>query len=116
MLLLVDDDDPFRSALAANLRDDGYEVVEFNSAESVPLDRLSGIAILLTDYLMKKEDGLAFAKRFHARFPGVPVIMITAFATAHLESEVARFDYLTLLQKPVDYDQLLHLLQHLLAQ
>ena len=62
---------------------------------------------------MGKEDGLAFAKRFHAVFPAVPVIMIAAFATAHLERQVARLDYLTLLHKPLEYEQLLRLLQRL---
>lgn len=107
MLLLVDDDDLFRSALAANLREDGFEVVEYPCGLLVPLDRLHGVQAVLTDYMMDKEDGLTFARRFHAMWPGVPVIVITAFATAHLEHAAAASDYLTVLQKPLDYDALL---------
>jgi DNA-binding NtrC family response regulator len=112
MLLVIDDDERFRNALVANLREDGFDVLEYASGVGLPLDqRLSGVRLVLTDYLMDKEDGLAFAKRFHAAFPSVPVIIITAYATAHLEKEVAAHDYLTLLVKPLDYAILLEQIQ-----
>jgi len=107
MLLLVDDDELFRGALAANLREDGFEVREYASGEAVPIGQLQGVQLVLTDYMMDKEDGLTFAQRFHRAHPEVPVIVITAFATAHLESAVEASDYLTLLHKPLDYEELL---------
>jgi DNA-binding NtrC family response regulator len=113
MFVLVDDDALFRGALAANLREDGCEVLEYDDGRSVPLDRLDGVEVLITDYLMRDEDGLHFAKRFHQAFPHVPIVIITAFATAHLESEVAALDYATLLHKPLAYEPLLHLLRQL---
>jgi DNA-binding NtrC family response regulator len=113
MMLLVDDDEQFRTGLAANLREDGYEVGEFASPEEVPLDQPGDVEVVLTDYLMGREDGLTFARRFHARYPTVPVIVITAFATAHLEAEVASHDYLSLLHKPLDYGALLDLISRL---
>lgn len=112
MLLVIDDDERFRSALVANLREDGFDIQEYASGVGVPLDqRLSAVQLVLTDYLMDKEDGLAFAKRFHAAFPKVPIIIITAYATAHLEKEVAAQEYLTLLSKPLDYATLLDQIQ-----
>ena len=111
MLLLIDDDESFRSGLADNLREDGYDLAEYESGLAVPLDRVRDVDAVLTDYLMDREDGLAFAKRFHDAFPMVPIIIITAYATAHLEKEVAAQAYLTLLQKPVDYARLLELLE-----
>jgi DNA-binding NtrC family response regulator len=111
MLLVIDDDERFRSALVANLREDGFDIVEYASGSAVPLDRLSGVQLVLTDYLMGKEDGLAFAKRFHAAFPNVPIIIMTAYATAHLENEVAVQDHLTLFSKRLDYGSLLDRIQ-----
>lgn len=115
MLLLIDDDEGFRSGLAANLREDGYELCEYESGLAVPFDRISDVRVVLTDYLMDAEDGLAFAKRFHAAFPFVPIIVMTAYATAHLENEVAAHDHLTLLTKPLDYARLLEVLEQKLG-
>lgn len=111
MLLLVDDDELFRGALAANLRDDGYEVIEYEEGRAVRFERVRDVQAVLTDYLMGKEDGLAFAERFHAAFPEVPVVIITAYATMHLENHVAMHPYLTLLGKPLDYAHLLEVLR-----
>ena len=110
MLLVVDDDERFRSALVANLREDGFDLVEYENGPSVPLDQLSGVRAVITDYLMEQEDGLAFAKRFHAAFPAVPIVIVTAYATAHLENEVAAHAYLTLVPK-LDYGRLLEVIE-----
>lgn len=93
MILLIDDDEPFRTGLAANLREDGCEVLEVASGPSVPVDQLPAIDLVVTDYPMDREDELAFARRFHRTFPTVPVIILTAFATAHLESEIAGCEF-----------------------
>ena len=112
MLILVDDDELFRSALAANLREDGYEVLEYASGRAIALDRLSGVEALLTDYHMADEDGLHLADRFHAAMPRVPIVIMSAFAPAYLESAVADRRYATLLPKPLDYEELRAVLEN----
>lgn len=112
MVLLIDNDDAFRSALADNLRDDGHRVCEFGAAAQLPaLTTFEEVSVLITDYQMEGEDGLALADRFHATHPQAPVLMLTSFCTEHLEAEAARRDYLTLLRKPLDYEELLRLLE-----
>jgi DNA-binding NtrC family response regulator len=112
MVLLVDDDDAFRSGLAENLREDGHRVRDFATpAELPPLTSFVEVSVLITDYQMSGEDGLALADRFHEAHPRAPVFMITSYWTEHLEAEARARRYLTLLRKPLDYEELLGMLR-----
>lgn len=112
MVLLIDDDDIFRSGLAANLRDDGHRVEDFGSPADLPaLTSFEEVSVLITDYQIAGEDGLALADRFHGAHPQAPVFMVTSYWTEHLEAEAARRDFLTLLRKPLDYDEIARLLE-----
>lgn len=110
-ILVVDDDDDLRSALADNLRDDGYRVLEFRNPTELPsLDSMGEVTALITDYQMAEQDGIALADRFHARYPNTVIVLITAYWSAHLDAEAARRKYLHLCRKPFDYDDLQALL------
>ena len=114
MVLLIDNDDDFRIGLAENLRDDGYAVDDYSGpAQLPPLEQLTGVDVVVTDYQMPGEDGLAFAERLHRVHPQLPVVIVTAYSTAHLEGAVRARSFLRLQQKPVDYRQLSGLLSEL---
>ena len=111
MVLLLDDDDDFRSALAANLTDDGYRVEHFARAADMPsLTSFEDLTMLILDYSMRGEDGLSFADRFHAAHPEVPVVMVTAYWSDYLDAEIAARQFITLRRKPVDYEELARML------
>jgi DNA-binding NtrC family response regulator len=117
-VLLLDPDDAFRTALSDLLQDDGHPVCAYGSiAELPPLARLLPPEALTTDYeLADREDGLSFARRFNAVHPYVPVIIVTAYSSVHLEQSVAVTPYLSLLRKPVPYEELHRVLHQLGAQ
>jgi DNA-binding NtrC family response regulator len=109
-VLLLDDDYGFRSALAANLREDGHEVREYARPRELPaLASLAGIAVVITDYEMPDTNGVTFADAFHAVHPTVPIVLVTANGV-----HARRRDFLYLQQKPVDYEEM-HRLVHDLA-
>jgi DNA-binding NtrC family response regulator len=111
-IVLLDDDEGFRNALAENLRDDGYRVVEYATAHDVPpLGALGEVQGVVTDYDMPGTNGLTFADRFHAAYPKVPIIMVTGVCTKSLEAQAATRSFVCLLRKPIQYDQL-HSLLH----
>jgi DNA-binding NtrC family response regulator len=107
MVLLIDNDDLFRSALASNLRDDGYQVREYDTTGSVPIQNLQDIDALLIDWASERGHGTGFIRRFHEAFPTVPVIVITAPGTQAAETAA---DHITFLPKPLPYDSLVETL------
>jgi DNA-binding NtrC family response regulator len=111
-ILLIDDDEDFRRGLAENLRDDGYAVQEYAAPGEVP-PQLPGIELAITDYLMAGENGLSFARRFHAAHSSVPVVLVTAYSTPAVEQEAAASNFIALLHKPVRYERLHRLVEHL---
>lgn len=115
-VLLIDDDEGFRSALAENLRNDGYNVLEYGAADQVPsLHTLGRVKVVLSDYEMPRVNGVAFADSFHAVHPRTPVVILTAHPQTVLAPYMATRDFLRVLQKPVDYSVLQRLLDALAA-
>ena len=111
-ILVIDDDRDFRTGLAANLRDDGYEVREFGSPGELPeLDTLGDVGAVVSDYQMSECDGLGLADRFHAVHPATPFIMVTAYWSHHLDAEAGKRKFLVLQRKPLDYEDLVALLE-----
>ena len=111
MVILLDDDDDFRTALAANLSDDGYTVSHYSRPRDLPpLTSLERVSMLILDYQMEGEDGLTFVDRFHRSHPKVPVVMVTAYSSHHLDAEVAARPFMSLRRKPVQYEELARLL------
>lgn len=75
---LVDDDQPFRDALAERLALDGLSVVPFPSAEAALraiTDRFEGVVV--TDLRMPGMDGRQLVERLNAIDPGIPIVMMT---------------------------------------
>jgi two-component system nitrogen regulation response regulator GlnG len=111
-LLLVDDDSGFRKALASVLTDDGHRVLDYSSPCDLPEDAaLAEIGLLISDYEMPGENGFTFIDRFHRSRPEVPVVLITAYQTETVSTQVGVRPFLRVLWKPFQYDDL-HTLIH----
>lgn len=78
-ILLVEDDQRLREALAETLRLSGLEVMEAADG-SAALQVLASkpIAAVVTDYQMAPMDGSTLLARIRDRLPQLPVLMITA--------------------------------------
>lgn len=78
-VLIIDDDDILRSALAKGLRSDNFNVITSQSAENALeiLSRISVDAIVL-DRMMTGMDGLTFLKSIRDHGNQTPVLMLTA--------------------------------------
>jgi DNA-binding NtrC family response regulator len=111
MLILVDENDLFRTALATNLRDDGFDVLEFSNQRTLPLEHLKDVEFLVIGCAIGVSEGIPLAKRFHAAQPRAKIIVL-ARTGSRLRLQVAPPDYVTLLPKPLEYETLERLLTH----
>lgn len=109
-ILVVDDEPNMRESLVQILEPEGYGVVAVGSAERA-LEVLGGREVLLviTDARLGGMSGYQLLATVRERWPSIPVIVITAFATPRLAIEAIRagaFDYLS---KPFAPEELLHM-------
>ncbi len=116
-ILIVDDDLAFRVGTVALLEDRGYAATTAANGEEA-IQRLTEqqCDLVLSDLVMPGVNGIELLKHMHARYPGVPVIMVTGFASIGTAVEAMRtgaYDYVT---KPCDNDQLVMKIQRALDE
>jgi len=107
---IVDDDSSIRWVLARALRSEGFDVSDFEDAESAlqALDK-SAPAVLMTDIRMPGMSGLELAKQLHEKHSKIPCIVMTAHTdldSALASYESGAFEYLP---KPFDLDEAVRL-------
>lgn len=97
-ILVVDDEVRLADVLAAALQDLGYRALAADSAPSaLALLEQEPIDLVLTDLRLPGMDGHALMREIRGRWPEIPVIMITAFATVRDAVELVKegaFDYI----------------------
>src|SRR5690348_7630836 len=103
-VLVVDDEELIRWALAQRLRSDGYEVLDAGTTAEALAHAETGVDLALLDYQLPDGDGLSLLKKLRELDPDVLAIMLTAHQDVDLVVEVMKagaFDYAT---KPFELD------------
>jgi CheY-like chemotaxis protein len=108
-ILIVEDEDDFRTALAAFLEGAGYQVVEAEHGEAAlrSLRSATEFCLILLDLFMPIMNGWRFraAQQEDPKLAGIPVLVVTAArdATRH----AADLGAVAAIPKPVDFNILL---------
>jgi two-component system response regulator AtoC len=107
VILVVDDDESALKALMQVLRKENYQVDGVSSGADA-LQRLARLPadLVITDIRMGRMDGMELMRELHARWPSLPVIVMTAFAsidTAIRSIHEGAYDYIS---KPYEVDDL----------
>jgi FixJ family two-component response regulator len=112
LIAVIDDDEPFRTALVESLCSLGYRAREFASAEEyLAASGESSCDCIITDIHMPGMSGLDLQRLLMARDRRTPVIMITARGDPGLEARVAASGAVCLLKKPFGADALIGCLE-----
>ena len=112
LITVIDDDDPFRTALVDSLCSLGYRARGFASAEEFfAASGESSCDCIITDIHMPGMSGFDLKRLLMARDWRVPVIMITARGEPGLEAKVAASGAVRLLRKPFGADALIGCLE-----
>lgn len=111
-ILVIDDDESFRSILEYTLRKAGYEVASTGTARDA-LEKMEAepFDMVVTDIKLPGMDGMELLREVRRRYPDTFVIMITAYGSIEMAVEAMRhgaYDYIT---KPLNRDALSMTLQ-----
>jgi CheY-like chemotaxis protein len=111
-VLVVDDEANARYAICEILREEHYGV-ETAADGFNALEKLSAFTpeVVLTDLKMPGMDGLELMKKIRTNYPGISVIVMTAFGDADTATAVMAHGATEYLTKPVDIDELLGVLR-----
>ena len=115
-ILVVDDEVNARSALAELLGDDGFEVETAADAFKA-LGKLASFAphVVITDLKMPGMDGIELVKKIRTMEDQPAVIVMTAFGAVESAIEAMRAGAEEYLTKPLNFDELLVVLDKVLA-
>lgn len=109
-ILIVDDDRNFLLSLADGLRslEEDLEILTAsNGEEAVGILKTSGIDLIVSDIKMPKMDGFELLAHVSQNYPGLPVIIITAFGTPEIEKNISSMGSFQYLEKPLDFNVLI---------
>lgn len=116
MILLVEDDKASRYAYAWLLRNRGYQVTEAaDGSEALLLLNTSEFALVITDIEMPVVNGLALAAYTYARWPQIPILVMSGRPLSEYSEKLLSIRSATFLRKPFDVASLVSTVERLLA-
>ncbi len=102
-ILVIDDDEAHRSAMVIMLEDEDYSVEETDSGEAaLEMIKKRSYDLIITDFKMKKIDGMELLKLINDLDPLLRVIMVTGFGSIEHAVEAIHNGALDYIPKPVD--------------
>ena len=108
-VLVVDDEKNMRLSLKTVLTDERYSVRAIESAEeALSLLEREEFFMVITDARLGGMSGYEFLGKARAKWPELPVAMITAYATPKLAVEAIQAGAIDYLPKPFAPEELLH--------
>jgi two-component system, NtrC family, response regulator len=108
-LLVVDDEKNMRLSLETIMSEEGYQYRAADSAEeALKLLGQEEFFMVITDARLGGMSGYEFLSRVKTKFPQLPVLMITAYATPKLAVDAIKAGAIDYLAKPFAPEELLH--------
>jgi two-component system response regulator RegA len=107
-VLVVDDDEPFRSRLIRALRERGLEPVGAGDYDkAVAVAEVDTPELALVDLRLPGQSGLELVKALKALDPTTTVVVLTGYGSIATAVESVKLGATAYLTKPVDADQIL---------
>lgn len=107
-ILIVEDDDDLREALADTLKLSRYTVLTArDGVEAVETMKSQSAGLVITDVQMPNMNGLALLHEIKSRWPHMPVLLMTAYGEISQAVEAMREGACDYLSKPFEVEELL---------
>jgi two-component system response regulator PilR (NtrC family) len=116
-ILVVDDERSMREMLKILLEREGYEAEEAgNGLDALRLFESSPFDLVISDIQMPGLNGIELLERIKRQAPEVPVLMITAFATAEQAVDAIKLGAFHYFTKPFNNDEIRALVRNALEK
>jgi two-component system cell cycle sensor histidine kinase/response regulator CckA len=118
IILVAEDEDGVRRMLTRLLSNAGYRTLEARHGEEafrMAIFAYPYLDLVITDVVMPELDGRALGQRLKERCPSLPVLYISAYPPDDLFHRGAPSATAPFLQKPLDPDEFLSMVQRLLT-
>jgi DNA-binding NtrC family response regulator len=110
-ILVVDDEQLIRWSLATRLTDEGYRVVEAETASEALRKHREGVDLVLLDYKLPDGDGLSVLQSMKAADPETVVILLTAVTSVETAVEAMKRGAYHYASKPFNLDEIVLLVE-----
>ena len=105
-ILVVDDEQLIRWSLTDRLTQEGYKVVEADTAKAALERHAEGVDLVLLDYRLPDGDGLSVLKKIKETDPDTLVILLTAYSTVDTAVEAMKHGAYHYANKPFNLDEI----------
>jgi DNA-binding NtrC family response regulator len=105
-ILVVDDEQLIRWSLTSRLADEGYRILEAETAAQAVLRAREGVDLVLLDYRLPDSDGLSVLKQIKEHDPDILVIMLTAHSSVDNAVAAMKHGAYHYANKPFDVDEI----------
>ena len=105
-VLLADDEDTFRRSTARLLEQEGYQCDCAEDAHEASRLLTARHDALISDIRMPGNMQFEFLRDVRARFPSLPIVLVTGYPSVQTAVESLRLSFADYLLKPVDWPEL----------
>jgi PAS domain S-box-containing protein len=114
-ILVADDDQEIRALLRSILEDEGYRVLTAeNGKQAIAILKDTSIDLLVTDLVMPEQEGMETIAQARKRCPNLQILAVSGAFTGSLLDAASHFGAGAILEKPLQVDEVLRVIQTLL--
>lgn len=116
-ILLVDDEPGLLLFIARLIKANGHDALTAtDGVEALKIVKETEVDLVLTDLRMPRMDGMTLLREIKALKPTMPVILLTAYASAETELESKKIGAYEYRSKPFNVDKLLDTINNALQE